>query len=211
MDVIKVFWEEPFALETLSADAEPDARRRDAPLGALDDLLRPAAWARAYLAGTDLARNRTGLTALAHPEAFTAPLLAAFGGPWSDAEGALAPETARQRLAAPEPGTVLAAGPVDPALLAPLAGADRRAAVPDLRAALAAAEAVLLPEPAPEGWDWHVFAHAPLRERMRAAFAAHPVAGARVLAAPYARFRSEHRFYFERWALEPLHDGVAEW
>lgn len=66
--IVKYFYEEPVHLEALSAEADPDARRRAEPSGSLGDLLRPAAYYRAYLAGSDASVDEAALTEVAAAE-----------------------------------------------------------------------------------------------------------------------------------------------
>ena len=78
-----------------------------------------------------------------------------------------------------------------------------------LRALLDAACTVLHAEPAPDGFDLHVFAPRPLLDRFLAAL---PPArdGLRRFAAPYRSLRSEAKFYFERWGELPPPAGLLE-
>ena len=224
MDVVKVFVEEPVGLEAVAEDADPDARRRAHDLGSLDALLDRAAppYARAYLAGTDLgaAPHRVGLTALASADAWLAPLLDWAGGrPWTrlgaDGRGGVVDEAgAAAALRSPDGVAALALGavPLDALAEAAAGGAERRDVLPALRRVLdAEGGAALFPEPAHDGWDWSVFARAPLEAGLRAAFARHPAPpGARRFVAPYRRARGEHTFYFEQWALDPPPDWAEE-
>ncbi|MEP0548644.1 MAG: hypothetical protein ABJF88_17040 [Rhodothermales bacterium] len=216
MDIVKYFYEEPVHLEALSAEADPDARRRAAPEHDLAALLRPTSYYRAYLAGTDLAADRTGLTAIANPDAFVAPLLDVFAGKvWTQADrsGAVTViEDAAPVWRDPAETAVLvaAAGPVDAAALAAVASVERRYGIPSLKRLLAEADAVCFPEPAHDGWDWSLFAAAPLRKRLIDAFRRHPVADVRCFALPYREARSEHKFYFERWQLDTLPAHIEE-
>ena len=217
MDVIKVFTEEPVGLEALVPDDDPDARRRQVAPDSLDAFLaRPAApYARAYLAGTALGPpRRVGLTAVADAQAWVRPLLT-----WADGRDWTALEAGATRgLPAPgaaaalrQPGTVvaLALGPVPPGALREAAGGERRDRLPALRAALDAGAAVLFPEPAHDGHDWSLWAPAPLRDPLLAAFRQHPTS-ARRLVAPYRRARGEHTFYLEQWTLDDLPGWVEE-
>jgi len=210
--VLKLFYEEPAALEARPADL-PDRPDPAALFGA-----RPRY--RAYLAGTDLTAGRTGATALPDPAAFARPLAEAIGGAaWTeataDAARPLAAEDVPDRLLTPGPARALASGPAagrpaDPDALIAVARAERPATSPELRALLDVGCAVLLPEPAPHGHDWTVFTPGPLKAPLAEAFARHPVPGLRRFAAPMHRARGEHRFYFERWALDALPDWAEE-
>ena len=193
-DVLKVFIEEPAALRGAA---------RGAPAASLEALLAPppAAYGRAYLAGTHLGPpRRVGLTALADAAAFVAPILAWAGPrPWTRLGAAGDPE------AVPDPASAL----LVPAVLAvggaPRAGTLAAVAAGDLadalRALLDGGACVLVPEPAHDGHDWSVFGPAPLglAEAVRAA-AAPP--GLVRFVAPLAAARSEAKFYLEQWALD---------
>lgn len=212
--IVKYFYEEPVHLEVLSAEADPDARRRAAPSGSLDDLLRPASYYRAYLAGSDGAR--TGLTTIEAPAAFVHPLLDVLAGArWTFAEPDGSVETPADSASLLHHPSVVAAlaasaAPVDEAALAEAASTERRYGIPALRNLLDAGATVLFPEPAHDGWDWSVFSASPLRERLVAAFRAHPAPGVRRFVLPFQQARSEHRFYFERWQLGDLPDWIEE-
>jgi len=212
--IVKYFYEEPVHLEALSAEADPDARRHAAPSGSLGDLLRPASYYLAYLAGSD--GERTGLTTAAAPEAFVRPMLDVLArSRWFFAE----PDGSVETPADPAPllhhpsvaaALAASAAPVDEAALAEVAASERRYGIPALRRLLDAGATVLFPEPAHDGWDWSVFSASPLRERLVAAFRAHPAPGVRRFVLPYRRARSEHTFYFERWTLDDLPDWIEE-
>lgn len=212
--IVKYFYEEPVHLEALSAEADPDARRRAEPSGSLGDLLRPAAYYRAYLAGSD--GERAGLTTIEAPEAFVLPLLDVLArSRWFFVEPDGSVETPADPAALlhhPSVAAALAASDasVDEAALTEVAAAERRYGIPALRRLLDAGATVLFPEPAHDGWDWSVFSAAPLRERLVAAFRARPAPGVRRFVLPFQRARSEHTFYFERWRLDDLPDWIEE-
>jgi hypothetical protein len=214
--VLKLFYEEPASLEALSADADPDARRRAPALGALNALWGQRAYYRAYLAGTDLAADRVGATTLRNPEAFALPLAEVLRqSVWEvrgEAVRSLTVEDVPRRLLEPAGAQALAAGPDRPeaSALRAVATSDRRYAAAELRGLLDAGFTVLFPEPAHHGHDWSLFAPEPLRDRLAEAFGRHPVPGLRRFAAPVRQARGEHRFYFERWALGALPDWVEE-
>ena len=240
MDIVKLFTDDRLGLESLSDDADPDARRRAetadgdpaAGIAAFLTQARAATYARVYLAGSvvgDAAPEpgqagrtrpalRTGLTALGDAEAFTAPLLAwADGRDWhrlvGDALVGLTPPEAAAALAHPDAGTVLTVGTPPPGVAADLArlSGERRTTLAPLRRALDAGLAVLLPEPAPDGWDWSVYARAPLADAVYDAVRATPPPPDTLrFAAPYQRMRGEHKFYFERWALDAPPPSVVE-
>jgi hypothetical protein len=46
--------------------------------------------------------------------------------------------------------------------------------------------------------------------RMEQAWQSEPPPHARLFSAPYQKMRSEHKFYFEAWALDALPAGVEE-
>ncbi len=219
MDILKYFFEEPLSLEALSPDLDPDARRRDAPSRSLEDLFEAPRYFRGYLAGTNLADGRVGLTALAHPEAFVEPLLDWLGGlRWTRGTSGGAVErldeaAARAVLAHPVGTAALAcaAGPLPEADVAAAAGGARRYAVPALRRLLQAARVVFFPEPAHHGHDWSFFSARPMRAALVEALRRHPAAGTRRFVLPYRQARSEEKFYFESWQLnQPLPDHIEE-
>lgn len=218
LDIVKYFHEEPVHLEALSAEADPDPRRRDAPEQGLDALLRPTLYYRGYLAGTDLAADRVGLTAIAHPEAFVVPLLDVFGGQtWTRADQtgkvAVVQEGEVASVLRNPAGTaalVAAVGPADADALAVVAGIERRYGIPALRLLLDSSAVVLFPEPAHDGWDWSLFAPTPMKDRLVEAFLRHSVFNVRRFVLPYREARSEHKFYFERWQLGALPEYVEE-
>ena len=224
MDVVKVFVEEPVGLDALAPDDASDARNRDQPMVSLESLLAPDArpYARAYVAGTHLGNaRRVGATALDAPGAWATPLVAWAGDrPWHalGADGdvrTIEPREAARVLRAPDSVRALALG--EPTGLADAVGGEpevgasqRRERLPALRALLDRGAAVLFPEPAFDGHDWSLFARAPLRDPLVAAFREHPALGVRRLFAPYQRARGEHRFYLEQWAMDALPDWVEE-
>ncbi len=213
LDIVKYFYEEPVHLEAFSAETDPDARRRDEPALPLGALLAPASYFRGYLAGSQ--GDRVGLTTT-RPEAFLPALLGMFGRVrWTVAER----EGRVARVA--DPSATL----VDPAAAAVLVGtvgtvgaddlravatAERRYGIPALRRLLDAGATVCFPEPAHDGWDWSLFSPTPLKDRLVQAFRAHPVEDVRRFVLAYPRARSEHKFYFERWALDDLPGWVEE-
>lgn len=218
MQVIKYFYEEPAALEVLTPDLEPDARQQQGAPRSLEAFLEERRYYRGYLAGTDLATGRIGLTALAQPLAFLQPLARAFPGlHWGRAarDGTTAaPADVRAVLADPT-ATALLAGAADPVPAPYLTAAghpERRQALPALRALLDVARVVLIPEPAHHGFDWSLFSADPLRERLVAAFRDNPLEDVRRFVIPMRRARSEQMFYFEQWRLgtAPLPDYIEE-
>ena len=233
MDVVKVFVEDPAAL---GGGSPLGAGNGDTPAPAdvsaeafLERLRAPSSpFARAYLAGTVLdgsAPERVGLTAIAAPAAFSAPIMAwAAGRTWTRltaggrATGILERE-ARDALEDPT-GTHLLAlgpGPIPSDILATIDLGDAVQSAHALRTLLLADAdvAVFTPMPAHDGHDWSLVARSPLRSGLTlrsslvAAFQACPSPdGVRRLVLP--RVRSESRFYVEQWALDALPAGTEE-
>jgi hypothetical protein len=238
-DIIKLFHEEPFYLEPLPPDDEPDARRRATELGAIDALLpgdfserpephaeddlsedaldRPTPYYRIYLAGTDLASGRVGATALRDPGVWVSAIASLFGASrwWQlrdDRVIEIDRTSAEEILTDPSDVAVLVAAHAAPfkEVIMSVARNERRDSVGDLRRLLDDAEAVFLREPAHHGYDWSIFSVAPLRERLEQSLAEHLEEGVRIFVAPYQKARSEERFYFEQWALEELPPWITE-
>jgi hypothetical protein len=239
VDIIKLFYEEPVYLEALVADENPDARRRSEALMPADALLpgtfaeqpapeaahdqspdalaRPSPAYRLYIAGTDLQADRVGATAIANPGLWVEALVGALDGrSWRAVqEGTVrdvTPLEAATLLADPAGVTALAAGANPPAAtpLAAVAAMERRAGVPRLLELLAAGTTVLFPEPAHHGADWAVFAPEPLKDAVAERLRRRQPGGARAFVVPYQQARGEHKFYFERWALDDLPDWARE-
>lgn len=219
MRIVKYFYEEPMPLEALTPDHDPDARGRRGPTMPLDDLLQAPTYYRGYLAGTDRAADRVGLTTIEPPEAYVPALLAVGGlGDWVQlADGRtdrLAIDAVRATLQAPGPTQVLLAGAasVPEAALQTAGSTPRREAIPALKQVLASCRVAFFPEPAHDGFDWSLFATRPMRASLVEALARHPVAGVRRFVLPYQRARSEQKFYFESWQLDaaPLPDYIQE-
>jgi len=210
-DVIKYFYEEPASFELLQPEGTERSRR------SLEDFQSGPRYHRGYLAGTDLATGRVGLTAIAHPEAFIRPLLELFGGfQWQQigVDGVIddRPDVIHT-LAFPDRTKFLsvAEGALPNSLFRDVAADNRPAQSPALPALMDAARVVLFPEPAHHGFDWSLFSATPLREALRAAFGRHPVPGVRRFGVPYQEARSEEKFYFESWALDALPDFIETW
>ncbi len=220
MEIIKYFYEEPASLEALAPDLDPDARRRDAPARPLSAWLDAPRYYRGYVAGTDLATGRVGLTALARINAFIDPLLDELGTMiWMQSTRDSSAETldeaaARRILIDPKETTALvcADAPLPEADVAAVAGAERRYGVPALRRLLKAPSCVVFfPEPAHHGHDWSFFSARPMREALTEAFRRYPQAGVRRFVVPFQKARSEHKFYFESWQLDqPLPAYIEE-
>ena len=214
MDILKVFVDEPFALEPLASEPRPRGRA-EAPPEAFSDaglaaLLTPSPYARAYLAGSRLpdapdGPHRVGLTTLTDPALYVGPLLG-LTDTWGPADD---PASVLRR---PERVRALASVPLPDADAVALSAAGEREGFRALRHVLDAhpGALVLVSEPAPDGWDWILYARSPLRERLVGALASVPAGPARRLVMPYQKARGEHRFYLERWALDALPDYVHE-
>ena len=215
-DILKYFHEEPALLEPVSRDRNPDARRRtersdlpNDPSVPLEELLDTRDAYRGYLAGTNRADDRVGLTTLRTADAYVAPLIEALGRAWwgrCTADGRVEPidaDAARRVLGAPSNTSVLvtAADAVADDAIAAVAGEARRRALRALRTLLDTAHVVFFPEPAHDGHDWSCFSATPMRDRVVEAFRAHSTETTRRFVLPYQRARSESKFYFESWQL----------
>ncbi len=207
MDIIKYFFEEPASLEVLTPDHVPDARGAAEPVS-LEAFLRAPQHFRGYLAGTDLRTERTGATALSRPDAFIEPLLHAFpyetwtSGSTEGRAVRLSTEDVRRTLRDPSATRILAAGTLpDSALLLEASGPEHRRRLPALRRVLRSVSLVLLPEPAPHGFDWTLFSTQPMRKPLADAFRRFPRENVRRFVIPYRKARSEEKFYFERYDL----------
>lgn len=227
-DVLKYFYEEPALVEPLTPDADPDARRRagrtaqsgEGPSMPLEALLDTQEAYRGYLAGTNRADDRVGLTALRRPEAFVDPVVAALGEAWwgvARSDGSVettGDAAARACLRDPAEATALvtAGAPVEAERITAATGTARRRALPALQALLRSAGVVFFPEPAHAGADWSFFSARPMRDRLVDAFRQHRVEGVRRFVLPYQKARSESKFYFETWQLteSPLPAYVEE-
>ncbi len=221
--IVKLFYEEPFSMESVVPDLDPDARPRADPmsfeLSGLEALIgRPRAF-RVYLAGTQMedgASARVGLTALDDSDVWAPSLTRALGSAgWSGMiDGrtrTLSPsEFARVLPSADFDALALNAPPPALALLGAASQPDRRRALPAILTLLDAGATLLLPEPSHEGRDLTIFSPSPVRGRIEAAWRSDPRAGVRRFSAPYQKVRSEHKFYFEAWALDDLLPAVTE-
>ncbi len=194
-------------MEVMAPDLAPDARRAAEPVS-LEAFLHAPKFYRGYLAGTDLRADRTGATALADPSAFIAPLLHAFPAEtWTSGstDGRAVTHTSGgvlRVLRDPSSTRILVRGdfPDADALLA-AAGPEHRRRLPALRRVLRRVSLVLLPVPAPHGFDWALFATRPMRQSLSDAFRRFPYEGVRRFVIPHREARSEEKFYFERYDL----------
>lgn len=219
-DTLKYFHKEPAVLEPVVSGRNPDARRRrkrsDVPSDEAilhgdpfeTERTEDATVYRGYLAGTNHAQGRVGLTTLRRPsEAFVAPILDAIGGAWwarSGTDGqvkALGPDAARRVLQDPGSTRVLvtADAPVPDDLIAEAAVQEPDRARPALSALLDAAQVSFFPASAHDGHDWRFWSAAPMQRRLTDAFRDRPVSGTRRFAIPAAKARSESKFYFDMW------------
>ena len=207
--VVKLFYEEPFSMESVVPDLDPDARPRADPmsfeLSGIEALLGAPRAFRVYLAGTQMEDGqsaRVGLTALDDSEVWAPSLAHALGSTgWHGMIGgktrALSPsEFASMLPAADFDAVALHAPPPALALLGAASHPDRRRALPAILTLLDAGATLLLPEPSHEGRDLSIFSPSPVRARIEAAWRSDPRPGARRFSAPYQKVRSEHKFYF---------------
>jgi len=226
-DVIKYFHEEPALLEPRTPDSDPDARGRakrsempaDEEIFQGDPFETKDAY-RGYLAGTNHADDRVGLTTLRQPEAYATPVVEALGRDWwgrgreTGTVESVEPDGARRVLRSPGRTSVLvtASTMVDSKAVAAAAERAREQSLSALADLLDDAHVVFFPEPAHDGHDWSLWSATPLRDRLVAALRAHPMSGVRRFAIPYEDARSESKFYFDAWQLTetPLPDYVEE-
>ena len=220
MLVVKYFFEEPALLEPPMPDANPDARRRtqrsarteaDPDSSTLQALLDPATAHRGYLAGTDLAADRVGLTALSLGEALPHALADVFAHSHAcgvTPDGTLEPDLraadVQTRWRNPQGERVLALSttPIAPGPVREVARHARREASAALRTLMEAGTAVFFSEPAHNGFDWSFFSPAPVRDALTDALSTHVSApNARCFVLPFQKARSESKFYFEQWQL----------
>ncbi|MCA0267806.1 MAG: hypothetical protein LCH53_01075 [Bacteroidetes bacterium] len=198
MYVLKIFHEEPAALGA-SFDGGESAEAFLSALGAAPRYVR------LYLTGS-VAPNEghadaTGLSAL--PEEAWKPALAKTLGLEHQTPSAL------DRLAPGAWHVLPESDRFDRSLTGALSSDDAPTRLAALRALLDAGCTVLHAEPAPDGFDLHVFAPHPLLDRFVAALP--PARGdLRRFAAPYRSLRSEAKFYFERWGALPPPSGLVE-
>ena len=224
--VLKYFCEEPALLESVTPDANPDARRRTGRPGLPEDLsaLRDDPFDtsdvyRGYLAGTHHAHDEVGLTTLS-PGAYVPSLLDVLGRSWwgqvatQGVVESLSPDAVERVLHAPLRTDLLvtADAPVEAERMTAVAGRAPRRAARALRALLEEADAVLFPEPAHDGSDWSFFSVTPIRDQLVEAFRDHPVDETRRFVLPYQKARSESKFYFDTWLPtdSPLPNYVEE-
>ncbi len=221
--VVKLFYEEPFSMEPVVLDLDPDARPRADPasfaMSGLEALLGAPRAFRAYLAGTQMEdgqSTRVGLTALEDPSVWADALTKTMGSTGWHAmiDGKtreLSPTEFGQRLAtADADGFAQHAPPEARALLGAATHPDRRRALPAILTLLDAGATLVLPEPSHDGRDLSIFSPSPIRARIEAAWRSDLRPATRRFSAPYQKMRSEHKFYFEAWALDELHPSVEE-
>ncbi|HLA64941.1 MAG TPA: hypothetical protein VK610_10975 [Rhodothermales bacterium] len=205
MDVLKYFHEEPAVLGAATPDAEAEGA---VPLS------------RGYLAGTHLPDGpddalRVGLTALADPALWQAPLFDLWGAfVWTRvvSDGTPTSVVPADALADPaaSPALVVAPHPFTTPLPTDLLGDGRTRAAAAVALLAAGAHAVVWPEPAHDGHDLTILAAGPLHAPLAAALARHPAPAARRFLVPFRRARGEHLFYFEQWQLDALPPHVEE-
>ncbi len=204
-DIIKYFHEEPASLETLSADDDPDARKRESPL-TLEGFLKSRQYYRGYLAGSSLSEETIGLTSLRRPEILLDILMEIRSGRplsiWT-AEASEPVRDAALLLDRPEDVLVAVVGdaPLDLSTITALAAEQRRRALGFLQGILNQGMPVLFPEPAHHGYDWSLFSPFPLRPAVERGLARIAAPDLRVFSIPHNRARSEEKFYFEQYDL----------
>ena len=220
MHIVKYFFEEPALLETPMPDSNPDARRRTERSATPDHipdsetlktLLNPETAYRGYLAGTDLATGRVGLTACSVVDAVAHALTEVVSHPHAHGiapdgtlEAALDMSAVHARWTDPQGERVLALcdTPVDPEPLHAVANHARRQASAALRTLMEAGTTVFFSEPAHNGFDWSFFSPTPVHDALADALHTHVSAdGVRCFVLPYQKARSESKFYFEQWQL----------
>ncbi len=221
--VVKLFYEEPFSMEFVVPDLDPDARPRANPdsfsLSGLEALLGPPRAFRAYLAGTQMRdgqSTRVGLTSLDDVSVWADALARSLGstgwhGLIDGKTSELSPTDFTRRLAAADAdGFAQHTPPPVRALLGAATHPDRRRALPAILALLDAGATLVLPEPSHDGRDLTIFSSSPIRARIEASWRSDPRPNVRRFSAAYQKMRSEHKFYFEAWALDELHSSVTE-
>lgn len=206
-DIVKYFYEEPAALETLTPDDDPDARRRESENLSLEDFLNAPRYYRGYLAGTSLSEKRVGLTALPRREELLELLLEVRAGRplqiWLDGHEKPQREPA---LLLDDPANVHVAFLGETGLtysqVATLAAGTTRSSLPAIRAILDRGTPLLFTEAAHDGFDWSLFSPFPILENVRRGLQTLARPGLRAFAIPHRRARSEEKFYFERYDLD---------
>lgn len=214
MQVVKYFFEEPVALEMLSSDSDPDARRHTgAPT--LEEFLDAPTYARGYLAASDLETGRIAASVL--PESIAVILDDVLPVPrrhFTPGIAGISTTSAQDRDALREALTdrskrsVIVCGkgasggatPTEPGLSVAvnrLIEYHIREALAEVTKLLDCGHVVLVSEPSHDGHDWSVFSPRPLADAIRASMAEHlqDVSGYVI---PFQRARAEHRFYFEQ-------------
>jgi len=221
MQVVKYFFEEPVALEMLSSDADPDARRR-AGAPTLEEFMDAPTYARGYMAASDLETGRIAASVL--PESIALILHDVLPGPRLHFTPGMAgisyrsveaPDDLRNALVDDAERSVIVCGggegreasdlpegdSVGPATelndaVAELIEHDVREALAAVTSLLDAGYVVLISEPSHDGHDWSIFSPRPVADAVRASMAEH-LSGVSGYVIPFHRARAEHRFYFE--------------
>lgn len=217
MQVVKYFFEEPVALEMLSSDVDPDARRR-AGAPTLKEFMDAPTYARGYLAASDLETGRIAASVLPEsialilhdllpePRLHFTPGMAGVSYTSVDALDDL-----REALTdASERSVIVCGGGSNGAghdstgpraeltdAVAELIERDIREALAAVRSLLDAGYLVLVSEPSHDGHDWSMFSPRPMADAVRASMAQH-LSGVSGYVIPFRRARAEHRFYFEQ-------------
>lgn len=212
MQVVKYFFEEPVALEVLSADIDPDARRRTGAT-TLKEFTDAPTYARGYLAASDLETGRIAASVL--PESIALILEEVLPGPrrhftpgvaglsFTSVEGrdglreALTDPSERSVLVCGEASSEGSPGPDLNVAVGELIEYDTREVLAAITELLESGYIVLVSEPSHDGHDWSVFSPFPLADAVRASMAEH-LTGVSGYVIPFRRARAEHRFYFEQ-------------
>lgn len=215
MQVVKYFFEEPMALEMLSSDSDPDARRR-AGSPTLEEFLDAPTYARGYLAASDLETGRIGASVLPEsialildavlpsPRRHFAPGVAGLSVTRVDGRDALRDaltDRSKRSVVVCGSGTGADSG----SSVARLIEHEIREVLAEVAALLDGGHVVLVSEPSHDGHDWSVFSPHPMADAIRASMAEHleDVSGYVI---PFQRARAEHRFYFEQVDPEVYRD-----
>ncbi len=209
-DIIKYFYEEPASLEPLTADDDPDARNREAPL-TLEQFLASRPYYRGYLAGSSFDKGTIGLTTIERRESLLQILTAISAG--RPATVYMQDPTVERRdpsivVDRPEDVQFVLFGNLDAdeSALAIIATRERRRSFAKLRHILDQGVSILFPEQAHQGYDWSIFSPHSLLPSIRSTLDRLARTDLRVFAIPYNRARSEEKFYFEQYDLSMFAD-----